>query len=183
MAASGQPPRTIAQDGWSTRSSGLLHGYQGVMPRANSTYGSPTMINNWLVTIMPYLHPTLPATYTNLYQTDPLFVCPRCTYPRTGDNTYQYAMNWLIDMGSTSPTNFKLSQFYRPDQIIIFGDKDEQVQSPWLNLSTEIGTGFGSGTEYYPPALSARGFGRGGQGRGTLQRRLCRRTCGQLEQG
>jgi prepilin-type processing-associated H-X9-DG protein len=57
-------------------------------------------------------------------------------------------------MGSTSSTNYKLVQFHRPTQIIIFGDKNETCQSPWLNLSTEIASpGFGSGTSFFPPEI------------------------------
>jgi prepilin-type N-terminal cleavage/methylation domain-containing protein/prepilin-type processing-associated H-X9-DG protein len=148
--------------------------YQGVMPRANSTYGtSPNFIAyNWLVQIAPYLHsvnytnPNDPTYFTLDYKTDPIFVCPSCAQPRTGNNTEQYGMNWMIDMGGTSPTNFKLSQFHRPWQIVIFGDKDESSASPWLNLSTEIASpGFGSGTSFYPPQL--RHYTGQGKGTGT----------------
>jgi len=141
--------------------------YQGVMPRANSTYGtSPNFAAyNWLVTIMPYLHDVNATNFASTYQTDPLFVCPRCAQTRTGNNIEQYGMNWMIDMGGTSATNYKISQFHRPWQIVVFGDKDETSTSPWLNLSTEISSGFGSGTVYYPPQL--RHFTGQGKGTGT----------------
>jgi len=137
--------------------------YQDVMPRANSTYNviingvSTQVTSNWLVTIEPYLTPN-PTTTS--YQTDPVFVCPRCTQLRTGNNNNQYGMNWLIDSGITgspvvSSTNFKLSQFQRPSQIVVFADKDELCGSPYIDLATEISpaTAFGGGTSYYPPEL------------------------------
>jgi prepilin-type N-terminal cleavage/methylation domain-containing protein/prepilin-type processing-associated H-X9-DG protein len=131
--------------------------YHQVMPRANSTFdngGTTVLIDNWLGTVIPYLYKVPASMIATAYQTEPIFVCPRCSQPRSGDNTYQYGMNWLIDMGSTSDTNYKLVQFHRPAQIIIFGDKDETCQSPWLNLSTEItAPGFGSGTSFYPPQI------------------------------
>jgi prepilin-type N-terminal cleavage/methylation domain-containing protein len=118
--------------------------YKDVMPRANSTWGvvpnsSPTahLTENWLQTIEPYLNPNPTATS---YETDPVFACPRCNLLRSGNNKTQYAMNWLIDMGQTSDTNYKLSQFQRPSQIIVFADKNEDslAQDPTQTHSSPI---------------------------------------------
>jgi len=141
--------------------------YQGVMPRANSTYniGSTTITYNWLVTIAPYIcavnwtNSSAPNYFTSVYKTNPLFVCPRCAQSRTGTQTEQYAMNWCIDMGSSSSTNYKLAQFHRPYQIVIFTDKNEDLStsansSPIVTLATEVPAGgLGAGTTFEPPQL------------------------------
>jgi prepilin-type N-terminal cleavage/methylation domain-containing protein/prepilin-type processing-associated H-X9-DG protein len=141
--------------------------YQGVMPRANSTYNvnGTTITYNWLVTIAPYVcsvnwtNSSAPNYYTSAYKTAPIFVCPRCAQARSGTQTEQYGMNWCIDMGSTSATNYKLSQFHRPYQIVIFADKNEDLStsansSPIVTLATEAPAGgLGAGTSFEPPQL------------------------------
>jgi len=147
------------------------------MPRANSTYDIPVprTTSNWLYTLEPYLNnaSNSSSSANPTGNIDPVLMCPRCNLPLgttfAGGSTYyyntcNYGMNWLIDIqqnyaqlysGFTTPTNFKLAQLHPASSIVVFGDKNDESQSPWINLDTSIGPGnFGTGTAGpYPPQL------------------------------
>ena len=156
--------------------------FNGILPRANSTYTFPggNEIENWLDTVEPYLHTIAPGAQTTAWQTDPTLQCPRYYGDHTplssNYNVENYGMNWLLDMQqgnwSTEPSpynvqtplNFKMSQIHVPSQIVMFGDKSQQSQSPWINLDTSVSAGnFGNGTvgPYQPEMLHGSGNLRG----------------------
>jgi prepilin-type N-terminal cleavage/methylation domain-containing protein/prepilin-type processing-associated H-X9-DG protein len=152
---------------------------QGVMPRANSTFGTDAngkpLLENWLVTVAPYLHgralasffdPNQTVNTYNAYKTDMYYVCPSYSGERTGSNQNQYGMNWLIDMGGNMGTNYKITQIHRPTSIVVFGDKDEDPNctSPYINMGSSLSASDPRqtllGNVSYPPQLRHGATGR-----------------------
>jgi prepilin-type N-terminal cleavage/methylation domain-containing protein len=118
-----------------------VNDYNGVMPRANSTWtdsSGNTAAYNWLVTVDYYLHVQPASTPLTAYQTDLNFVCPTCGQPRVAPNANQYGMNWLIDMGKNTSTNYRITQFHHVYQIMVFADKNELSNSPYINLGSSL---------------------------------------------
>jgi prepilin-type N-terminal cleavage/methylation domain-containing protein/prepilin-type processing-associated H-X9-DG protein len=118
--------------------------WKGVMPRADSEYpsGSPATairIEDWLKQIEPYIKTQVlpaPRSPSVSWKETKLYICPRYPGALTGANVVNYGMNSLIDLqkatGSDTPTNYKISQFHRPYEIVLFADKsvDPNAWSP-----------------------------------------------------
>jgi prepilin-type N-terminal cleavage/methylation domain-containing protein/prepilin-type processing-associated H-X9-DG protein len=98
--------------------------WKGVLPRADSEFDpTPTApmpherIEDWLKTTIPYLGRS--DNPLQAFRTEKLFFCPRLE----NVSVPHYGMNQLLDMGKTTPNNYKISQFHRPIDIVLFADK------------------------------------------------------------
>lgn len=151
--------------------------WNGVLPRSTASSHSPSvlpvLIQKWNVVLEFYLQTNTYKLKDNgvnnssnpaftLYQTDKILACPRNYVPRSGLNTVQYGMNWLLDYTTTHqsslPTdyyafqnNYKVSQIRRSSDIVLFADKNQAASGIVVEVTPTSGAAYPLGN--YPPEL------------------------------